>query len=59
MFPTMINKCQDTYFIIGCWDSRVLYSKKLSNNLQDYKTLIDDNYLAGLDRYNKSAVPSE
>lgn len=45
--PTMIQKCGDTYFIIDCWNSRILYSEHCSNKLKDWNVLQDDAYLGG------------
>lgn len=45
--PTMINKFDDTYFIIDCWNSRILYSDRLSNNLEKWNVLTDSDYLGG------------
>lgn len=43
----MLNKVGDTYFIIDCWNSRILYADTLTNDLNKWKTLIDENYLGG------------
>lgn len=45
--PTMINKLGDTYFIIDCWNSRILYSENLSGNIMDWNVLTDSDYLGG------------
>lgn len=39
--PTMIQKIDDTYFIIDCWQHRVLYSDKMHNELNKWKILTD------------------
>ena len=45
--PTMINKFDDTYFIIDCWNSRILYSNQLTIELDKWNVLIDTEYLGG------------
>lgn len=45
--PTMIQKCGDTYFIVDCWNSRILYADHCSKNLNDWNVLQDDAYLGG------------
>lgn len=45
--PTMIKKEGDTYFIIDCWNSRILYNDTLINDVRQWKTLTDENYLGG------------
>lgn len=45
--PTMVQKCGDTYFIIDCWNSRILYNSQFSTELTEWHTLQDANYLGG------------
>lgn len=45
--PTMIQKCGGTYFIIDCWNSRILYDDNCSKKLKDWNVLKDDAYLGG------------
>ena len=45
--PTMIEKCGNQYFIIDCWNSRILYSDSCSKNLNDWNVLQQDAYLGG------------
>lgn len=45
--PTMIEKCGNRYFIIDCWNSRILYSDSCSKNLNDWNVLQQDAYLGG------------
>lgn len=47
--PTMIQKCEGTYFIVDCWNSRILYADHCSKNLKDWSVLQDDAdaYLGG------------
>lgn len=45
--PTMINKIDDTYFIIDCWQHRVLYNTELDKDLTKWKTMTDESYIAG------------
>ena len=45
--PTMINKFDDTYFIIDCWNSRILYSDELTDELSKWSVLTDSEYLGG------------
>lgn len=45
----MIQKCEGTYFIVDCWNSRILYADHCSKNLKDWSVLQDDAdaYLGG------------
>lgn len=45
--PTMIKKEGNTYFIMDCWNSRILYNEVLSDDISTWKTLTDKNYLGG------------
>lgn len=45
--PTMITKVNSDYFIVDCWQHRVLYSEVLSKDLRDWKQLTDDSYIGG------------
>lgn len=45
--PTMIQKLDDTYFIVDCWNHRVLYNECLDKNIKEWSTLTDEGYIAG------------
>ena len=45
--PTMIQKIEDTYFLVDCWHHRVLYSESITDNIQNWKTLSDEGYKGG------------
>ena len=45
--PTQINKIGDTYFIVDCWNSRVLYNTSMDEDLSTWSTLVNDEYLGG------------
>lgn len=45
--PTMIQKIDNEYFIIDCWNHRVLFSTDLNADVKDWNTLTDDIYLGG------------
>lgn len=45
--PTMINKLEDTYFIVDCWNHRVLYNTELDKNIMNWSTLTDESYVGG------------
>ncbi len=45
--PTMINKIDDTYFIMDCWNDRVIYSDEINADINQWNTLTDDNYIGG------------
>ena len=45
--PTMINKIGKDYFIVDCWNNRVIYSDSLERDISEWNTLIEDNYVGG------------
>lgn len=45
--PTMIQKIDDTYFIVDCWNHRVLYNNSFNKDLKDWKTMTDESYVGG------------
>lgn len=45
--PTMIQKIDDTYFIVDCWNHRVLYNNSFDKDIKDWKTLTDESYVGG------------
>ena len=45
--PTMIQKIENTYFIMDCWNHRVIYNTNLSKDVSEWKTLTDDDYIGG------------
>lgn len=40
--PTMIQKVDDTYFIIDCWHHRVIYNDNLEDDISKWETMTDD-----------------
>lgn len=40
--PTMVQKIDDTYFIIDCWHHRVIYNDNLVDNISKWNTLTDE-----------------
>ncbi|WP_455717640.1 hypothetical protein [Anaerosporobacter sp.] len=40
--PTMIQKNDDTYFIVDCWHHRVIYNDNLEDKISEWKTLTDE-----------------
>lgn len=45
--PTMVQKINDTYFIVDCWHHRVIYNDNLSAPIGDWKTMTDESYIGG------------
>lgn len=45
--PTMISKINNDYFIVDCWNHRIIYSNTLDRDITDWTILTDDNYIAG------------
>lgn len=45
--PTMINKIGEDYFIVDCWQNRVIYSDSLVKPLNEWKQLTDEEYIGG------------
>ncbi len=45
--PTMIQKIDNTYFIMDCWQHRVLYSNDLNVDLSEWWLLTDTGYNGG------------
>ena len=45
--PTMINKINDTYFIMDCWNHRVLYSDTMDADISNWDKLTNDDYIGG------------
>lgn len=45
--PTMITKIDDTYFIIDCWQHRVLYNTHMDNDLNNWSVMTDESYIGG------------
>ncbi|OOM78986.1 hypothetical protein CLPUN_17130 [Clostridium puniceum] len=40
--PTMIQKINDTYFIVDCWHHRIIYNNNLTDNITKWNTLTDE-----------------
>lgn len=40
--PTSIEKIDDLYFIVDCWQHRVIYNDNLSDKISNWKTLSDN-----------------
>ncbi|MHA6481048.1 hypothetical protein ACX1C1_03890 [Paenibacillus sp. strain BS8-2] len=40
--PTYITKINSTYFIVDCWNHRIIYSSDLNKGIQEWNTLDDD-----------------
>ena len=45
--PTMIQKVNDDYFIVDCWNHRILYNDSLDKDLSSWSVLTDENYRGG------------
>ena len=45
--PTMIQKVNDDYFIVDCWNHRILYNDSLDKDLSSWSMLTDENYRGG------------
>ena len=45
--PTMIEKIDNTYFIVDCWNHRVIYSDSLKSDINNWKQLTDEEYIGG------------
>ena len=45
--PTMIQKIDDIYYIVDCWNHRVIYSDDLSKPFEEWILLTDDSYIGG------------
>lgn len=45
--PTMIQKVNDDYFIVDCWNHRILYNDSLDKDLSIWSMLTDENYRGG------------
>lgn len=45
--PTMISKVKDTYFIVDCWNHRVLYADKLYEDFTKWEVLTGEEYIGG------------
>lgn len=45
--PTMIEKIDNQYFIVDCWNHRVLYNDSLDKDIENWNTLTDENYKGG------------
>lgn len=43
----MIQKIDDTYFIVDCWNHRVLYNTSIEKDLKKWQTLTDESYVGG------------
>lgn len=43
----MIQKIDDTYFIVDCWQHRVLYNQSLDSDISKWNTLTDEEYIGG------------
>ena len=40
--PTMINKIENTYFIVDCWQNRIIYNDHIDDKIENWHTLVDD-----------------
>lgn len=45
--PTMIEKIDDTYFIMDCWNHRVIFNDCLDKDIDNWQTLTDESYVGG------------
>ena len=45
--PTMIQKFDDTYFIIDCWNHRVLYNTHITDSISEWSVMTDESYIGG------------
>lgn len=45
--PTMVQKIDDTYFIVDCWHHRVIYNDNLTDPVREWKTMTDESYIGG------------
>lgn len=45
--PTMVQKIDDTYFIVDCWHPRVIYNDNLTDSIREWKTMTDESYMGG------------
>ncbi len=45
--PTSIQKYGDTYFIVDCWNHRVIYSDSLEKDISEWSTMTDESYVGG------------
>lgn len=40
--PTFVTKIEDTYFIMDCWQHRLLYSESLSTPIAEWQTMTEE-----------------
>lgn len=40
--PTMVEKIENTYFIIDCWHNRIIYNDNLHDEIKEWNTLTND-----------------